>query len=139
MSETDLSLEQPGDIELQDPIEIRRLLALMPKLIFKSEAEAVEADTVLGQASNALEVAKAKAQLEAGTIDELTAAEDRKAWARTRPGVMEAELVVLNAKADLKLAQLSLKKYENYFVSVRKAANIFEVLEKASNNANRYG
>lgn len=126
-----LSLSQEADIELTDPYEIQRLLALIPKLIFKCEAIVQTADGELEDAQDALDLEKAKAELQASADPTLSAAQDRKAWARTRPEVIKAIDNVIAKRGELKQAQLLAKKYENYFTSVRKAANIFEVLKSA--------
>lgn len=131
LTDEDLDLSQEADIELTDPVEIQRLLALTPKLIQKCEEKVQEADSALDIAEDSLEVEQAKQHLVARTNESLTAAEDRKAWARNRPEVINAEVAVINARRDLKIAQLTMRKYERYDTNVRKAANIFEVLSTA--------
>lgn len=127
----DLALDLEADLELTDPAEIQRLLALMPKLILKCEEKVQEAQHELEQRVDILDVEKAKAQLAATENDQLTAAPDRAAWARTRPEVMNAHLWVIQRRADLKIAELTMRKYERYDTNVRKAANIFETLQNA--------
>lgn len=134
----DLDLSQEADLELTDPFEIQRLLALLPKIIEKAEERIQQADNALENAQNGLDVAKAKAQLLASENTSLTAAPDRVAWARTQPDVMETHIDVINKKADVAVAKLKARKYENYYTSVRKAANIFEVLETASMAQQKY-
>lgn len=139
ISEEELDLSQEADLELTDPMEIQRLLALTPKLIQKCEEKVQQADALLDIAEDHLEVEKAKAHLQARNDDELTAAEDRKAFARTQPQVMEAQVAVINARRDVKLAQLMMRKYERYDTNVRKAANIFEVLSTAEMARMKHG
>lgn len=127
----ELALDQEADLELTDPVEIQRLLALCPKLIQKCEQKVQEAQQELEQRIDILDVAKAKAQLRAGENDALTAAPDRAAWARTQPDVINAHLWVIQRRADVKIAELTFKKYERYDTNVRKAANIFETLQNA--------
>jgi hypothetical protein len=137
--EEQLSLKQEADIELTDPYEIQRLLALIPRLIFKCEEIVQNADQALELSQDALDLAKAKAELMASSDPTLSAAQDRKAWARTRPEVVDAISEVIAKKGEVKQAQLLARKYENYFTSVRKAANIFEVLKSAEMANMKYG
>lgn len=136
--EEQLSLNQEADLELTDPYEIQRLLALTPKLIFKCEELVQKADNELEKAQDALDLAKAKAELQASNDPELSAAQDRKAWARTRTSVIEAINEVTIKRGELKQAQLLARKYENYFASIRKAANIFETLKSAEMVSMKY-
>lgn len=137
--DADLDLTAEPDLVLTDPIQIQELLALLPKLIQKCEEKVQQADAALDIAEDYLEVAKAKAHLRARNDEELTAAEDRKAFARTQPEVLEAHIAVINARRDLKLAQLMMRKYERYDTNVRKAANIFEVLSTAEMARMKHG
>lgn len=132
ITDPELDLTQEADLELTDPFEIQRLLALLPKIIEKAEERIQQADNALETAQDGLDVAKAKAQLLASENSNLTAAPDRVAWARTQPDVTAAHTDVIAKKADVAVAKLKARKYENYYTSVRKAANIFEVLETAS-------
>lgn len=139
MTDEDLDLTQEADIELVDHHEIVRLLALVPKLITKCEEAVQRADESLDRAQDTLDVEKAKMHLKASEDSALTAAPDRVAWARTQPSVIQAHIAVIKAKAELKMCQLRARKYENYFTSVRKAANIFETLENAAMARQKYG
>jgi hypothetical protein len=127
----ELDLNQAADLELTDPIEIQRLLAVMPKIILKCEEKVQEAEIALEWADDALDVQKATKELIASNDPMLSAAQDRKAWARVQPEVVAAHEDVITKKGHLKQAQLLMKKYERYDTNVRKAANIFEVLQNA--------
>lgn len=131
IEDSDLDLSQEADLELRDPMEIQRLLALMPRLITKCEEKVQEAQHQLEERLDTLEVTKAKAHLKATESDFLTAAPDRIAWARTQPEVISAHLWVIQRRADVKIAEIRMKRYERYDTNVRKAANIFEVLSTA--------
>lgn len=138
MTDEELDLNQEADIELTDHHEIVRLLALTPKLVMKCEEAVQRADEALDRAQDSLDVEKAKMHLKASEDSSLTAAPDRVAWARTQPSVTKAHIAVINAKAELKICQLRARKYENYFTSIRKAANIFETLENAAMARQKY-
>lgn len=139
INDDDLQLDQEADLELTDPAEIQRLLALVPKLIQKCEEKVQEAQHQLEQRIDTLEVEKAKAHLKATESEFLTAAPDRVAWARTQPEVINAHLWVIQRRADLKIAELRMKRYERYDTNVRKAANIFEVLSTAEMARMKHG
>ncbi len=138
ITDEELALDQEADLELTDPMEIQRLLALTPKLIQKCEEKVQEAQHSLEERIDILDVEKAKAQLKATENDMLTAAPDRAAWARTQPEVIVAHLWVIQRRADVKIAELRLKKYERYDTNVRKAANIFETLQNAELSRLKY-
>ena len=139
LTEEDLDLTQEADIELTDPMEIQRLLALLPKLILKCEEKVQQADYALDLAEGNLDVEKAKMHLLARDDAKLTAADDRKAWARCQETVQSGEITVIECRRDVALAKLTMKKYERYDTNVRKAAKIFEVLSTAEMARMKHG
>jgi hypothetical protein len=85
-----------------------------------------------------LEVLKAQYHIRARANDELTAADDRKAWVMTQFDVHDAELVYLTAQADYKGAELKYEAVDDLFSAVRKLANMRIADNESVNNANKY-
>lgn len=122
--------------------DIERLLASLPVTKYKYGGEVIETQKEFEQAkfdhqrelSLAHQIASAKRE-ELG----LTAEADRKAYAMNQDNVVQAEINLIEKKAEYELAKLKFGYADDLFVSVRKVATIVEKQLDAQKEAEKYG
>ena len=119
--------------------EINRFLATLPKTIYDYSMAEKKALRASKQAEINLKRILAKNMALARRDDELSAAEDRKAFAQNQPDTVEAEDANLEARNEYEVAVVRREYIENLFTSVRKAANIVLSETEMEERAQAYG
>lgn len=122
-----------------DHEQVRQLLSTLPNNIWKAGRVRDEAEQKLAQLKQALKVELAKAHLVARAKKDLSSNDDRKAWAITRPEVMELEEAIIMADGELAAAKLNYERLDNWFTATRKVASMLMDIEKQVENTTKYG
>lgn len=112
-----------------DRHQIQGLLDALPNNIYNAGVKVRQAEDHLDKLTEELKVCKAKHQLEASAkatpqTENLTAAEDRKAYVITQKDVQSLEGRIITAKGDMVIARLQEERLQNFFTSIRKHANL---------------
>jgi hypothetical protein len=88
-------------------------------------------------AKRKLKKEQAIAMMQAQAKPELTAADDRKAWAYDRKNVEDAEIDLINAEAAYKMAEFHLAAYDNLYMAIKKLVEMRIEQNRAQANAER--
>jgi hypothetical protein len=69
--------------------------------------------------------------------DELSSAEDRKAWAQNADNVEKAEIDLIQAEAEFRMAEFHFQAYDNLYMAVKKMIDMRMAENAAQERANR--
>lgn len=117
--------------------EIQKLLKKLPVVMFKASQSEVIAMIDFKEAKRKLKHEQAVAMMQANHKKDLTAADDRKAWAYTQKNVEHAEIDLINAEAAYKMAEFHYAAYDNLYMAIKKLVELRIAQNSAQNQADR--
>lgn len=134
----DLKQQVEFDIDVSDDIkytdeQIEKLLKKLPVVMFQAAQTIVLRLIDFKEAKRKLKKEIAKQTMNANANGDLTAAPDRKAWAESRPEVETAEIELINAEAEYKMAELHYDSYDNLFTAIKKLSTMRAEQNKLQN------
>lgn len=139
---TALKIQLEHDTDVQNELaytdeEIQKLLRKLPVVMFHAAQSVVIKLIDFKEAKRKLKKEQAIAMMKAQHVPELTAADDRKAWAYDQPNVENAELDLINAEAEYKMAEFHLAAYDNLYMAVKKLVEMRIEQNRAQASADR--
>lgn len=117
--------------------EIQKLLKKLPVVMFQASQAEVIKMIDYKEAKRKVAHVKAIAMMQANHKADLTAADDRKAWAYTQKSVEDAEIDLINAEAEFKMAERHYAAYDNLYMAVKKLVEMRIAQNSAQNQADR--
>lgn len=117
--------------------EIEKLLKKLPVVMFHAAQSVVIKLIDFKEAKRKLKKEQAIAMMKAQHVPALTAADDRKAWAYDQKNVEDAELDLINAEAEYKMAEFHLAAYDNLYMAIKKLVEMRIEQNRAQANATR--
>lgn len=120
--------------------ELQRLLKRLPVVMFQASQTVTLKFIDFKEAKRNVKKVTAIAMMEANTMKEaedLTSADDRKAWAQNRPEVEKAEVELIQAEAEYRMAEFHFNAYDNLYMAVKKMADMRMAENAAQERANR--
>ena len=132
--ENDLDTE--NEITYTDE-QIERLLKKLPVVMFSAAQQIVLKLIEFKDAKRKLKKTIAQQTMIAQNDPDLPAANDRKAWADNRPEVEAAEIDLINAEAEYKMAELHYEAYDNLFTAIKKLSAMRIEQNKSQDRFNR--
>ena len=117
--------------------EIEKLLRKLPVVMFHAAQQVVIKMIDFKDAKRKLKKEQAIAMMQAQQKPELTAADDRKAWAYDRKNVEDAEIDLINAEAAYKMAEFHMAAYDNLYMAIKKLVEMRIEQNRAQANAER--
>lgn len=138
----DLKITLEHDTDPKDTLpytddEIQRLLRKLPVVMFHASQSVVLKLIDFKEAKRKLKKEQAIAMMQANHKKELTAAEDRKAWAYNQKNVEDAEIDLINAEAESKMAEYHFDSYDNLYMAIKKLVEMRIAQNAAQSNADR--
>lgn len=138
----DLKIQLEHDTDVSDALpytddEIQRLLRKMPVVMFHASQSVVLKLIDFKEAKRKLKKEQAIAMMQANHKKDLGAAEDRKAWAYTQKNVEAAEIDLINAEAEAKMAEFHYNAYDNLYMAIKKLVEMRIAQNAAQSNADR--
>lgn len=118
--------------------DVSKLLGSLPNSMYVAEQAVMEAERKLAKIKFELKQKTAQAHLKARNNPDLTSADDRKAWATTQIEVIEAELAVIEADAELSQAKLMFNRLERFFIAARKLASLLVDADQRIDDVTKY-
>lgn len=120
-----LKYEVEDDINVTNELrytdeEIEKLLRKLPVVMFQAAQTIVLRLMDYKEAKRRLKKTFAVQMMKANQRKDLTAAPDRKAWAEDTKEFEKAEIDVINAEAEYKIAEFRLEMLENLYLGVKK-------------------
>lgn len=120
-----LKYEVQDDIDIKNELkytdeEIEKLLRKLPVVMFQAAQTIVLRLMDYKEAKRRLKKEFAVQMMKANHDKKLTAAPDRKAWAENTKQFEQAEIAVINAEAEYKIAEFRLEMLENLYLGVKK-------------------
>jgi len=139
---TDLKIQLEHDTNVANELaysdqEIEKLLKKLPVVMFHAAQQVVIKLIDFKEAKRKLKKEQAIAMMKAQAKSELTAADDRKAWAYDQKNVENAEIDLINAEAEYKMAEFHLAAYDNLYMAVKKLVEMRIEQNRAQANADR--
>lgn len=132
--EADLDIDE--EIAYTDE-QIEKLLKKLPVVMYDAAVNVVSRMIEYKESKRRLRKVMAMEMMKARQNPDLTAAPDRKAVAENTQAVEDAEIVVINAEAEYKMAEFHLGAYDNLFTAIKKLSNMRIERNKAEAAANR--
>ena len=117
--------------------EIEKLLKKLPVVMFQAAQQVVIKMIDFKEAKRKLKKEQAIAMMKAQHKPELTAADDRKAWAYDQKNVENAEIDLINAEAEFKMAEFHMAAYDNLYMAIKKLVEMRIEQNRAQANADR--
>lgn len=127
-----------GQVDLYTDEEIKTLLKRLPRTKYKYAEDVANALITFRDAKRELDKVKAQMHLRARQDAKLTSDGDRKAWAQSQPETEAAEIALINAEAEFKMAEMRYEAYDDLFNAVRKLANMQIEKDQAIKDADKY-
>lgn len=126
---TSLKQSLEADINVKDEIkytdeEIEKLLKKLPVVMYQAAEVIVLRLIDYKEAKRVLRKTMAMQLMTANQNPELTAAPDRRAWAENRPEVENAEIDLINAEAEYKIAEFHYEAYDNLYNAIKKLSSM---------------
>lgn len=139
---TALKIQLEHDTDVKNELaytdeEIQKLLRKLPVVMFHAAQSVVIKLIDFKEAKRKLKKEQAIAMMKAQAKSELTAADDRKAWAYDQKNVENAELDLINAEAEYKMAEFHLAAYDNLYMAIKKLVEMRIEQNRAQANADR--
>lgn len=117
--------------------EIQKLLKKLPVVMFHAAQAVVIKLIDFKEAKRRLKKEHAIAMMKAQNKKDLSAAEDRKAWANDQKNVENAEIDLINAEAEYKMAEFHMAAYDNLYMAIKKLVEMRIAQNAAQDNADR--
>jgi len=127
----------PADVLPYSDDEIQRLLRKLPVVMFHASQSVVLKLIDFKEAKRKLKKEQAIAMMQANHRADLTAADDRKAWAYSQKNVENAEIELINAEAEAKMAEFHFAAYDNLYMAIKKLVEMRIAQNAAQDNADR--
>ncbi len=118
--------------------QVETLLKKLPRTKFMAAQEVVNKLIFFKDAKRNLKKTTAQQMMIANANPELTAAPDRKAAADNSDEVEMAEIKLIDAEAQMRIAEALHEAHDDLFTAVKKIAAIKISQEEDARNANRY-
>lgn len=120
--------------------ELQRLLKRLPVVMFQASQRVVLKFIDFKDAKRMVKKELAIAMMQANaqrTADTLTSEKDRTAWAQNQKKVEEAEIAVIQAEAEYRMAEFHFNAYDNLYMAVKKMTDMRMAENAAQERANR--
>lgn len=118
--------------------ELKRLLKRLPVVMFQASQKTVLKFIDFKEAKRRVKKELAIAMMQANANkDKLTSAEDRKAYAQNAKNVEVAEVAVIQAEAEYRMAEFHFSAYDNLYMAVKKMVEMRMAENAAQERANR--
>lgn len=140
ISDLKIALEHDTDVSNElayTDEEIQKLLRKLPVVMFTAAQQVVLKLIDYKEAKRRLKKEQAIAMMKAQHKPDLTAAEDRKAWAYDQSNVENAELDLINAEAEYKMAEFHMAAYDNLYMAIKKLVEMRIEQNRAQDRAER--
>lgn len=137
----DLKNTLDTDIDISDELsytdeQIEKLLKKLPVVMFQAAQNVVLRLIELKEGKRRLKKTMAQQMMIARANKDLTAAPDRRAWAESSQEAEDAEIVVINAEAEYKMAEFHYQAYDNLYTAIKKLSSMRIEQNKAQERAN---
>jgi len=118
--------------------ELKRLLKRLPVVMFQASQKTVLKFIDFKEAKRRVKKELAIAMMQANANKEtLTSADDRKAYAQNAKNVEVAEVAVIQAEAEYRMAEFHFSAYDNLYMAVKKMVEMRMAENAAQERANR--
>lgn len=132
--DTDIDVTQ--EISYTDE-QIEKLLKKLPVVMYDAAQRIVLRLIEFKEAKRRLKKTLAMEMMKARQDPTLTAAPDRKAVAENSQAVEDAEIVVINAEAEYRIAEFHYDAYDNLYTAVKKLSTMRIEQNKAQERADK--
>lgn len=120
--------------------ELQRLLKRLPVVMFQASQRVVLKFIDFKDAKRMVKKEMAVAMMQANALRDsegLTSEKDRSAWAQNQPNVDKAEVAVIQAEAEYRMAEFHFNAYDNLYMAVKKMTDMRMAENAAQERANR--
>lgn len=120
--------------------ELQRLLRRLPVVMFQASQRVVLKFIDFKDAKRNVKKELAIAMMKANALRDkegLTSEKDRSAWAQNQPNVDAAEIAVIQAEAEYRMAEFHFNAYDNLYMAVKKMTDMRMAENAAQERANR--
>lgn len=118
--------------------ELKRLLKRLPVVMFQASQKVVLKFIDFKEAKRRVKKELAIAMMKANAQKEtLSSADDRKAWAQDQKNVEKAEVELIQAEAEYRMAEFHFNAYDNLYMAVKKMVEMRMAENAAQERANR--
>ena len=120
--------------------ELKRLLKRLPVVMFQASQKVVLKFIDFKDAKRNVKKELALAMMQANALKEsegLTSSEDRKAYAQNTKSVEKAEVELIQAEAEYRMAEFHFNAYDNLYMAVKKMSDMRMAENAAQERANR--
>jgi len=135
-AEVEAEIDVTNEVKYTDE-EIERLLRKLPVAMFQATQTIVLRLMDYKEAKRYLKKTLAIEMMKANQNKKLTAAPDRKAWAENSKAVEKAEIAVINAEAQHKIAEFRFEMLDNLYMAVKKMVIMRTDQNQAENGYSR--
>lgn len=138
-----IQLEQDIDVANEmaySDAELQRLLKRLPVVMFQASQRVVLKFIDFKDAKRMVKKELAVAMMQANALRDkegLTSEKDRSAWAQNQPNVDKAEVAVIQAEAEYRMAEFHFNAYDNLYMAVKKMTDMRMAENAAQERANR--
>ena len=138
-----LKVQMDDDIDVTNELaysdeQLKRLATKLPRIMFQASQRVVLKFIDFKDAKRKVKKELAIAMMQANQMkDELSSAEDRKAWAQNADNVEKAEIDVIQAEAEFRMAEFHFQAYDNLYMAVKKMIDMRMAENAAQERANR--
>lgn len=120
--------------------ELQRLLKRLPVVMFQASQRVVLKFIDFKDAKRMVKKELAVAMMQANALRDkegLTSEKDRSAWAQNQKNVDAAEIAVIQAEAEYRMAEFHFNAYDNLYMAVKKMTDMRMAENAAQERANR--
>jgi hypothetical protein len=140
-----LKVQLEEDIDITNEMsytdqELQRLLKRLPVVMFQASQRVVLKFIDFKDAKRTVKKEFAVAMMQANALKDtngLTSEKDRSAWAQNQPNVDKAEVAVIQAEAEYRMAEFHFNAYDNLYMAVKKMTDMRMAENAAQERANR--
>jgi hypothetical protein len=138
-----IQLEQDIDVANEmaySDAELQRLLKRLPVVMFQASQRVVLKFIDFKDAKRNAKKELAIAMMRANALRDkegLTSEKDRSAWAQNQKNVDTAEIAVIQAEAEYRMAEFHFNAYDNLYMAVKKMTDMRMAENAAQERANR--
>jgi hypothetical protein len=138
-----LKVQMDDDIDVTNELaysdeQLKRLATKLPRIMFQASQSTVLKFIDFKDAKRKVKKELALAMMQANQMkDELSSAEDRKAWAQNADNVEKAEIDLIQAEAEFRMAEFHFQAYDNLYMAVKKMIDMRMAENAAQERANR--
>ena len=138
-----LKVQMDDDIDVTNELaysdeQLKRLATKLPRIMFQASQTVVLKFIDFKDAKRKVKKELALAMMQANQMkDDLSSAEDRKAWAQNADNVEKAEIDLIQAEAEYRMAEFHFQAYDNLYMAVKKMIDMRMAENAAQERANR--